>query len=241
MTARKAARRPNKTLDFGLTQKRVEAAMRALPAGMPDCVSEDDIAARAEHYLCIRSDRLCEAKPLTKKQTEAKLLKIKEQSETLLISLMTLERTASDALYRTIAQSERSPDTPCLIPPSMMELHPRRPAPGEIMAYLQRLADAATSPIGLGDAVKERKGPDLNMLPREIARAAARDFSDLTGEPPTLSRNKHGFPYFLEAVFNALDIESGVADRAREAVEWWNGAHSSAALASSLVAPVVGK
>ncbi len=240
MTARITAGK-TKSLDFGLMQKRLADAMRALPLPLPDSAREDDIAALAEKYAYMRFDRLFDAKPLTEKQIRSRLVKIKKQSEALLISLMTLEGPVSDALYRTMAQSERSPESACLIPSSMMELHPRRPTVGELMAYLQRLADAASSPISLGDAVKERKGPDLNMLPREIARVAARDFSDLTREPPTLSRNRHRFPYFLEAVFKALDIQGSVADHAAEAVKWWNGARSSAAGILNLAAPIAGK
>lgn len=222
MTARKAARAANKTRDFGLTQKRVADAMRALPLWLPDDKLDDYIPALAEEYAYMRFDRHFDAKPLTEKQIISKLLKIKKQSEALLISVMTLERPASDVLYRTIAESDRSPEITCLIPPGMLESHPHRPTLGEMMAYLQRYADAASSPKIPWDTVKKRKGPDLNILPREIAKAAARDFHGLTGKPPTLSKNRHEFPHFLDAVFKALDIQSSVADHVVEAVKWWS-------------------
>jgi hypothetical protein len=121
MTARKTARAANKALDFALMQKRVGDAMWALPLWLPDNVLEDYIPARAEEYAYMRFDRLFDAKPLTEKQILSKLLKIKKQSEALLVSVMTLERSASDVLYRTIAESDRSPEIACLIPPSMMD------------------------------------------------------------------------------------------------------------------------
>jgi hypothetical protein len=201
-------------------QKRVADAMWALPQWLPDNALEDYIPALAEKYSYMRFDRLFDAKPLTEKQ-------IRKQSEALLISVMTLEGPASDALYQTIAESDRSPEIACLIPPSMMESHPHRPTLGELMAYLQRLAEAASSPIIPWDAVKKRKGPDLNILPREIAQAAARDFHGLTGKPPTLSKNRHEFRHFLDTVFEALDIQSGVADYIVEAVQWWSSTHPS--------------
>jgi hypothetical protein len=201
---------------------------------------EDYIPALAEKYAYMRFNRLFDAKPLTEKQIRSKLLKIKKQSEALLISVMTLEGPASDALYQTIAESDRSPEIACLIPPSMMESHPHRPTLGELMAYLQRLADAASSPIIPWDAVKKRKGPDLNILPREIAQAAARDFHGLTGKPPTLSKNRHEFPHFLDAVFKALDIQSSVADHIVEAVQWWSSTHPRGEVLQH-VEPIVGK
>jgi hypothetical protein len=150
------------------------------------------------------------------------------------------EGPASDALYQTIAESHRSPEIACLIPPSMMESHPHRPTLGELMAYLQRLADAASSPIIPWDAVKKRKGPDLNILPREIAQAAARDFHSLTGKLPTLSKKRHESPHFLDAIFKALDIQSGVADHIVEAVQWWSSTHPRGEVLQH-VEPIVGK
>jgi hypothetical protein len=237
MTARKTARAANKALDFALMQKRVGDAMWALPLWLPDNVLEDNIPARAEEYAYMRFNRRFDAKPLTEKQIRSKLLKIKKQSEALLISVMTLKEPASDALYRTIAESDRSPEAACLIPPGMMELHPHRPTLGEMMANLQRLADAASSPIIPRDAVKKRKGPDLKILPREIAKAAALDFHGLTGKLPTLSKNRHEFPHFLDTVFQALGIQSSVADHVVEAVQWWSSPDRS----YSLLSPFVGK
>jgi hypothetical protein len=98
----------------------------------------------------------------------------------------------------------------------------------------------ASSPIIPWDAVKKRKGPDLNILPREIAKAAARDFHGLTGKPPTLSKNRHEFPHFLDAVFKALDIQSSVADHIVEAVQWWSSAHPKGEVLQH-VEPIVGK
>ena len=72
-------------------QKRVADAMWALPQWLPDNVLEDYIPALAEKYAYMRFDRLFDAKPLTEKQIRSKLLKIKKQSEALLISVMTLE------------------------------------------------------------------------------------------------------------------------------------------------------
>jgi hypothetical protein len=240
MTARKTVRQANKVPDFALMQNRMADAMWALPQWLPDNVLEDYIPALAEKYAYMRFDRLFDAKPLTEKQIRSKLLKIKKQSEALLISVMTLEGPASDALYQTIAESDRLPEIACLIPPSMMESHPHRPTLGELMAYLQRLADAASSPIIPWDAVKKRKGPDLNILPREIAQAAARDFHGLAGKPPTLSKNRHEFPLFLDAVFKALDIQSSVADHIVEAVQWWSSTHPRGEVLQH-VEPIVGK
>jgi hypothetical protein len=222
MTARKMARTVNKAPDFALKQKRVEAAMWALPLWLPRNVCETYIPALAEKYAYVLFGHLFDAKPLTEKQIRSKLLKIKEQSEALLLSVMMLERPAGDALYRTIAECDRSPEIPCFIPPEMLKLHPHRPTLGEMMAYLQRLVDAASSPTIPGDAVKKQKGPDLKILPREIAKAAARDFHGLTGNPPTHSKKRNEFPHFLGAVFQALDIKSGVADHAGEAVKLWS-------------------
>jgi len=58
--------------------------MRALPLLLPDDVLEN-IPALAEKYAYMRSNRLFDAKPLTEKQFRLKLLKIKKQSEALLI------------------------------------------------------------------------------------------------------------------------------------------------------------
>ena len=66
-------------------QKRVADAMWALPQWLPDNVLEDYIPALAEKYAYMRFDRLFDAKPLTEKQIRSKLLKIKKQSEALLI------------------------------------------------------------------------------------------------------------------------------------------------------------
>jgi len=130
MTARKTARTVNKAPDFALMQKRVEAAIRALPLCLPNDVLEDYIPALAEKYAYVWFDHLFDAKPITEKQIRSKLLKIKKQSEALLLSVMMLERPASDALYRRIVESNRSPEIPCFIPPGMMELHPHRPTLG---------------------------------------------------------------------------------------------------------------
>jgi hypothetical protein len=88
-------------------QKRVADAMWALPQWLPDNALEDYIPALAEKYSYMRFDRLFDAKPLTEKQ-------IRTRSEALLISVMTLEGPASDALYQTIAESDRSPEIACL-------------------------------------------------------------------------------------------------------------------------------
>jgi hypothetical protein len=239
MTVRKTARAANKAPDFALMQRRVADAMCALPLWLPDDVLEDYIPARAEAYAYMWFDHLFDGKPLTEKQIRSKLSKIKQQSEALLVSVMTLDGSVSDALYRTIAECDRSPEIPCFIQPEMLKLHSHRPTLGELMAYLQRLVDAASSPIIPCDAVKKQKGPDRNILAREVARTAARDFQGLTGKPPTLSKNKHEFPHFLDAIFKALDIKSGVADHAGEAVKWWSTHPSGEPL--QFVESIVGK
>jgi len=66
-----------------------------------------------------------------------------------------------------------------------------------------------------------------------------RDFHGLTGKPPTLSKNEHEFPHFLEDVFQALEIQCAVSDRAVEAVEWWSTYSKEEPL--QFVEPIVGK
>lgn len=222
MTARKPARQAPKPLDFALMQKRVEDAMQALPRSDPPSAHAEYVAELAESYAQARFDRILDAAPCTERQLKSKLLTITKQSKELLISLMTLEDAARDALWRSVAKGERSPEAAYLVPPSMMELHKGRPTVGEMMTYLQRFADAASAPIILEDAVKKGKGPDAKMLPREIAKLAARDFCRLTGNSPDLSKNRHAFRYFLGAVFSALELLDSVSDHAAEAVRWWN-------------------
>ena len=100
----------------------------------------------------------------------------------------------------------------------MMGLHPNQPSLGAMMVYLQRIANGASSPAISEGEVKAGKGRDMDVLAREIAGRAARDFYGLTGKTPTLSRNRREFPYFLEAVFKALEIRSSARDHAAEAL-----------------------
>lgn len=107
-----------------------------------------DLYTRARRKICAYADQEpFDAKPLTAKQIGTKLAKIKKQSEALLIGLMVLEPPACDVLNQTIAAGGRSSETGCIVPAGTMESDPHRPTLGEIMVYLQRLADAAASPI----------------------------------------------------------------------------------------------
>jgi hypothetical protein len=199
--------------------------MRALPLQEPpgpgwSSLLDDGgvvISSLGEKYVDIALASAAWRPPPTRKEVSERLAKIEEQAAALLDSVRRLDGTTVDALHLAMkARNDR------LRASASMSIDPPPKALGDITERLEALKNAA----GIAEipaASKVRRGPDQKWDAREIAKEAARDYKFLTGNPPTRSENRDGFPVFLTAIFGALGKRNdSVESFAREACEWWN-------------------
>jgi hypothetical protein len=125
----------------GMTQSRVEAAMRRLRTKFPSDLGEAYIPALAEKYeYMVGPERSTPSKAATKRQ----LSNVAKHGTALLVSMASLQGPAIDSLNFCC------------------------PTLGELERILQRLVDAA-APAAVRTVANDRKGRKLKSKPREIA------------------------------------------------------------------------
>jgi hypothetical protein len=191
----------------GYVQARVEALMRDLRTQLPEDVLEAYIPALAEKFVyMIKPDPVIASKGDTADQ----LSKVKKHGNALLISILSLQGPAIDAL------------------------HLRHPTLGEFETWLVRLVEVA-SHAEVPTTANGRRGMKPKFRASEIAEAAADDFYHLTGRAPgrTIDREDRkskvsgGFIFFLEELFRVLGVVASADHYGKEAARVWKNKHAS--------------
>jgi hypothetical protein len=185
----------------GYVQARVEALMRDLKTQLPESVLEAYIPALAEKYVyMIKPDPVIPSKGDTADQ----LSKVKKHGNALLISILSLQGPAIDAL------------------------HLRHPTLGEFETSLIKLVELASC-AEVPTTANDRRGMKRKFRASEIAEVAADDFYRLTGRAPgrTIdcvdgkSKVSGDFHFFLEELFRVLGVVASADRYAQEAARVW--------------------
>lgn len=191
----------------GYVQARVEALMRDLRMQLPENLLEAYIPALAEKYIhMIKPDPVIPSKGDTSDQ----LSKVKKHGNALLISILSLQGPAIDAL------------------------HLRHPTLGEFETSLIKLVEAA-SRAEVPTTANNRRGMKRKFRASEIAEAAADDFYRLTGRAPGRiidcvdgkSKVSGEFLSFLEELFRVLGVVASADHYGKEAARVWKNKHTS--------------